>query len=743
MDILDPPCLDAAEELSTAALANDQWSIVVLLAADFVAAIAAVPVALILLSIGSPVSSNSLSNFWRNAAQDSLFPVAIVIALALGGFYRSNRRAPYESSFSELKELAIALCAGCVISIGLSVALHSTFDVNESNATQLFLATIVVMGLIAGAHTTLGAFSRGARSRVIIVGSDPLVDRIATYVSLTKGVEVVGRVVDAPTPDEGALGTVSDLPQLCEKYPANRIIVAFPTTMSHDSVTVLRSLPASVHITIVPRYFELVSWRSRMTDLYGLPLIEVAPAQFSRWDRSLKRGFDIVASSLLLLLFSPLALILSVLVKFSSPGPVLFRQQRLGRGRQVFTIYKFRTMVPRDPTEIDESESSPYPVLRFRSTSCGGRRRKLLASPRSAASCAGPGLDEIPQILNVLLGNMSLVGPRPFTESESETLVGWEARRFDLRPGMTGLWQVCGRNDLCIDDLRRLDYLYVASWSLWWDVKIVWETPTAMAAGVRCVLIIAPDRGVGAIVHDYLTQRGGAERSYCSWPRHFRTRASTRPSTILPARSRSSPASISGQHRSTGSRSCAASIVWPSPSLRHHSRLCELTRMCCSVVRVDGPTEPGLTVERWSTAMHRRGGCIRPSVTWASPVTLGPRSRRKLPGPDDAQRGTCQAIPLRALSRPLRHWDRHAANTAHRYLANSTVVSQAIRGTYGLEAEVLYPPPSLAPEGPERHVEDLEPGYLLCIARLLPYKNVQVVAQAVRAHPRRPTGDRG
>ena len=482
MDILDPPCLDATEEPSAAALANDQWSIVVLLAADFVAAIAAVPVALILLSIGSPVSSNSLSNFWRNAAQDSLFPLAIVIALALGGFYRSNRRAPYESSFSELKELAIALCAGCVISIGLSVALHSTFDVDESNATQLFLATIVVMGLIAGAHTTLGAFSRGTRSRVIIVGSDPLVDRIATYVSLAKGVEVVGRVVDAPTPDEGALGTVSDLPQLCEKYPANRIIVAFPTTMSHDSVTVLRSLPASVHITIVPRYFELVSWRSRMTDLYGLPLIEVAPAQFSRWDRSLKRGFDVVASSLLLLLFSPLALILAVLVKLSSPGPVLFRQQRLGRGRQVFTIYKFRTMVPRDPTEVDDSvepvagTSMPLHELRrkaaeaARITPIGGFMRRT-------------GLDEIPQILNVLLGNMSLVGPRPFTESESETLVGWEARRFDLRPGITGLWQVCGRNDLCIDDLRRLDYLYVASWSLWWDVKIVWETPTAMARG--------------------------------------------------------------------------------------------------------------------------------------------------------------------------------------------------------------------------------------------------------------------
>jgi lipopolysaccharide/colanic/teichoic acid biosynthesis glycosyltransferase len=93
------------------------------------------------------------------------------------------------------------------------------------------------------------------------------------------------------------------------------------------------------------------------------------------------------------------------------------------------------------------------------------------------------GLDELPQFLNVLRGDMSLVGPRPFTESESETFTGWQARRFELRPGITGLWQVSGRNDLSMDDLRRLDYLYVASWSLWWDVKIVWDTPRAMARG--------------------------------------------------------------------------------------------------------------------------------------------------------------------------------------------------------------------------------------------------------------------
>lgn len=93
------------------------------------------------------------------------------------------------------------------------------------------------------------------------------------------------------------------------------------------------------------------------------------------------------------------------------------------------------------------------------------------------------GLDEIPQFLNVLFGSMSLVGPRPFTACESDPVTGWQARRFELRPGITGLWQVSGRNDLSMEDLRRLDYLYVASWSLWWDIKIIWDTPRAMVRG--------------------------------------------------------------------------------------------------------------------------------------------------------------------------------------------------------------------------------------------------------------------
>jgi exopolysaccharide biosynthesis polyprenyl glycosylphosphotransferase len=479
---LDAFCVEVGSQRDGTRIANGQLRTGVLLATDLVVAALSVPGALLLLSLGSTAPSDSLSRFWGNVAHDASFPVAIVTAMALAGFYRSRRRAPYESSFAELKELAIALSAGCVLSIGFSLVLHVSFGVRESDATQLLLAAIVATALMTSTHAVIGALPRGVHSRVFIVGSDPLVDRLQAYFDLIKGVVVVGRVVDSLEAEDGAIGTVSDLPKLCENLGVTRIIIAYPTSMSQDSVTVFRSLPSTIHVAIVPRYFELVSWRSRISELYGFPLVEVAPPHLSQWDRFLKRAVDVVGSLILLLVLSPIALVLSILVKFSSSGPILFRQERAGKGRQLFTIYKFRSMVDADPTTVRSSrEGAPDPLIPLHELRNKARETERITPIGRLMRQSG--LDEIPQFVNVLLGHMSLVGPRPFTESESDSMNGWEARRFELRPGITGLWQVSGRNDLCIDDLHRLDFLYVASWSLWWDVKIVWDTPRAMVRG--------------------------------------------------------------------------------------------------------------------------------------------------------------------------------------------------------------------------------------------------------------------
>jgi lipopolysaccharide/colanic/teichoic acid biosynthesis glycosyltransferase len=175
-------------------------------------------------------------------------------------------------------------------------------------------------------------------------------------------------------------------------------------------------------------------------------------------------------------------LFLAILVKLTSPGPIFFCQERVGQGRKLFAIYKFRTMVTEDATRISQpTHDAPGALVPLHEL-----RNKAIESDRITRVgrvMRRTGLDEIPQFFNVLRGEMSLVGPRPFKECESESIQGWQARRFESRPGITGLWQVSGRNDLSMEDLRRLDYLYVAGWSLWWDIKIVWDTPRAMVRG--------------------------------------------------------------------------------------------------------------------------------------------------------------------------------------------------------------------------------------------------------------------
>jgi lipopolysaccharide/colanic/teichoic acid biosynthesis glycosyltransferase len=233
---------------------------------------------------------------------------------------------------------------------------------------------------------------------------------------------------------------------------------------------------------MVPRYFELMSWRSRLTDLSGLPFLEVARPHLSVWDQFIKRAFDLCISSLVLVITSPLLLVVALGVKLSSPGPVFFHQTRMGRHREPFTVTKFRSMTvdsecEHGPDHDVPSEDQGRPLHELR-----GKQAEQSRITPFGAFLRRSGIDEIPQFINVFRGDMSVVGPRPFIPEES-LVEGWALRRFEVRPGITGLWQVSGRNDLTRNDLVQLDYVYVASWSLWWDLKIMWETPKTMARG--------------------------------------------------------------------------------------------------------------------------------------------------------------------------------------------------------------------------------------------------------------------
>jgi len=293
---------------------------------------------------------------------------------------------------------------------------------------------------------------------------------------------LVGRAVDGDTVDAGAIGRVTDLPELCRQLGVDRLLVAASEHFSAESLDIYRRLQDSVHIAIVPRYHELISWRSRLTDLSGISFLEIAQPHLSAWDKFVKRAFDLCMSSVVLLVMSPLFLAVAVGVKLSSPGPVFFRQVRLGRSAEPFSVTKFRSMTM-DAESAPAGEAAPEtgdPDLPLREL-----HKKMDETgrvTRFGAFLRRSGIDEIPQFVNVFKGDMSIVGPRPLVPNESN-VEGWATRRFDVRPGITGLWQVSGRNDLTRKDLEQLDYLYVASWSPWWDLKIIFDTPMTMVRG--------------------------------------------------------------------------------------------------------------------------------------------------------------------------------------------------------------------------------------------------------------------
>jgi exopolysaccharide biosynthesis polyprenyl glycosylphosphotransferase len=231
-----------------------------------------------------------------------------------------------------------------------------------------------------------------------------------------------------------------------------------------------------VHVSIVPSFFEVFASNATIEDLEGMPLVSLPPMRLSRTITALKRTVDVVVAGVLLMFLAPLFAAIAAAIKLDSRGPVFFRQLRSGRAGRTFSIVKFRTMVDgaeRDRFALAAENEVSGPLFKIRSdpriTRVGVKLRRW-------------SLDELPQLWNVLRGDMSLVGPRPFVLHEASQISGWAGRRLDITPGMTGLWQVSGRNDIPFDEMVKLDYVYVTNWSLWWDFKILCQTlPVVLA----------------------------------------------------------------------------------------------------------------------------------------------------------------------------------------------------------------------------------------------------------------------
>jgi exopolysaccharide biosynthesis polyprenyl glycosylphosphotransferase len=299
------------------------------------------------------------------------------------------------------------------------------------------------------------------------------------------GINPVGFVDDHPEERThqdrlSVLGDTAQLPELVRQFDVERVIVAFNSGPYDSTLSAVRDLAdQGVQVDIVPRLYEVVGAETTVHAVEGLPLLSVPPPGLSWSKRGLKRALDLVVASAALLVLAPLFGLVALLIRFDSHGPAFFRQPRIGENGRTFRIWKFRTMT----ADADERKAD-YAHLNIHDGPNGDPRMfKIHDDPRVTRvgrflrRCS---IDELPQLFNVIRGDMSIVGPRPLIPDEHQYVTDWAERRLALRPGMTGLWQVLGRNGIGFDEMVRLDYVYVNTWSLWNDLRLMARTVPAV-----------------------------------------------------------------------------------------------------------------------------------------------------------------------------------------------------------------------------------------------------------------------
>ncbi|HXV96477.1 MAG TPA: sugar transferase [Gaiellaceae bacterium] len=284
--------------------------------------------------------------------------------------------------------------------------------------------------------------------------------------------------------DIALLGGLERLPQMVQILDVERVIVAFSNDSHEDMLDLIRSLKdLDIQIDLVPRFFEVIGTNVGIHTAEGLPLIGLPALRLSRSSLVVKRTMDLALSITGLVLLAPLFLAVAVWIRLDSRGPVFFRQLRMGSGDQTFEIFKFRTMT----ADADERKSE-YAALN-KHVEGDPRMFKIPNDPRVTRSgkvLRRFSIDELPQLINVVRGEMSLVGPRPLILEEDLHVVDWRRRRLNLKPGITGLWQVLGRDDIGFEEMVRLDYVYVTTWSMLNDLKLILRTIPALYRARAC-----------------------------------------------------------------------------------------------------------------------------------------------------------------------------------------------------------------------------------------------------------------
>jgi exopolysaccharide biosynthesis polyprenyl glycosylphosphotransferase len=462
---------------SLTGLARRVAAVTTLIAIDVGGVILGVYVALVLRALYLGQWPPLWGSIWSLASDWLPFLTVItVLVFWVGGLY--GRREVRPGLGQVIKSLV--LVAVITLAFGIGTGYH--FTTYALTPTALLLTTLFIGLLRASYDVVTRDLLRiaGVRRRAVLVGEGERLAHLLRTLGQSSGIqyEFLGAISpNANEPGLAVLGALDAVPHVLAERAVDELIVTDTAFTEKQLLELVEEAHrGGVKVRVAPTTAELLLQRAEFVPGQGAPLFELRPPALAGADWVVKRGFDLVVSSLLIVAGLPLWLVVAAAIKLTSRGPVFFRDHRIGLGEQEFGMMKFRTMyadaqVRQAALEAANEASGPLFKIKNdpRVTPIGRFLRRF-------------SIDEMPQVLNVLWGEMSLVGPRPLPIRDYEQLEPWHRKRYAVLPGMTGLWQVSGRIDLTFDDLVRLDFYYLENWSIWLDISILVKTLPAVLA---------------------------------------------------------------------------------------------------------------------------------------------------------------------------------------------------------------------------------------------------------------------
>jgi exopolysaccharide biosynthesis polyprenyl glycosylphosphotransferase len=417
------------------------------------------------------LSSGSPQLMWAGIAG---LPI-LLLGAKISGLYGRDDALLRKTTLDEAPKL-FQVATMCALAAWLAAGAIVAKSLDRHQVLFLWLVLTVLLIVMRTAARAI-ALRIAPAERCLFIGDaascrairSKLVDHAGINANLVAHLDLES--VEPWSTDARSSTRLAEVRDLARELDIHRAIVAPRSANAAEVLDLVRTLKAvGVRVSVLPRLLEAIGSSVEFDELDGITVMAVRHFELTRSSVMVKRSFDLVCASILLLAVAPLMIAITAAIKLDSRGSIFFRQLRVGRHGKRFQIVKFRTMVP-DAEALKDS-------LRHRNEARDGLF-KIADDPRTTGVgrfLRKSALDEMPQLLNVLKGEMSLVGPRPLVVEEDLRVEGWHRRRLELTPGMTGHWQILGPTRVPLAEMVAMDYLYVANWSLWTDVKILMRT---------------------------------------------------------------------------------------------------------------------------------------------------------------------------------------------------------------------------------------------------------------------------